>query len=81
MKMGVFGGEPGCLRGDQRGPTSLCCAVRVGIDERLKIGRVLHARTDSELQAATDAMHTEWQGLKMDTRDAQLRRAVGKACN
>ena len=39
------------------------------------------ARTDAELQAATDAMHTSWQRLKMDTRDAQLRRAVRKACN
>ena len=26
-------------------------------------------------------MHTAWQRLKMDTRDAQLRRAVRKACN
>ena len=39
------------------------------------------ARTEAELQAATDAMHTAWQRLKMDTRDAQLRRAVRKACN
>ena len=39
------------------------------------------ARTEAELQAATDAMHTVWQRLKMDTRDAQLRRAVKKACN
>ena len=39
------------------------------------------ARTEAELQAATDAMHTAWQRLKMDTRDAQLRRAVMKACN
>ena len=39
------------------------------------------ARTEDELQAATDAMHTAWQRLKMDTRDAQLRRAVRKACN
>ena len=38
------------------------------------------ARTEAELQAATDAMHTAWQHLKMDTRDAQLRRAVRKAC-
>ena len=28
------------------------------------------ARTEAELQAATDAMHTAWQRLKMDTRDA-----------
>ena len=39
------------------------------------------ARTEAELQAATDAMHKTWQRLKMDTRDAQLRRAVRKACN
>ena len=39
------------------------------------------ARTEAELHAATDAMHTAWQRLKMDTRDAQLRRAVRKACN
>ena len=40
------------------------------------------ARTEAELQAATDAMHTTgWQRLKMDTRDTQLRRAVLKACN
>ena len=39
------------------------------------------ARTEAELQAATDAMHAAWQRLKMDTRDAQLRRAVRKACN
>ena len=36
------------------------------------------ARTEAELQAATDAMHTAWQRLKMDTRDAQLRRASGR---
>ena len=39
------------------------------------------ARTEAELQAAADAMHAAWQRLKMDTRDAQLRRAVKKACN
>ena len=39
------------------------------------------ARTEAELQAATDAMHTAWQRLKMETSDAQLRRAVRKACN
>ena len=39
------------------------------------------ARTEAELQAATDAMHTAWQRQRMDTRDAQLRRAVRKACN
>ena len=39
------------------------------------------ARTEAELQAATDALHAAWQQLKMNTRDAQLRRNVGKACN
>ena len=40
------------------------------------------ARTEAELlQDATDAMHTAWQRLRMDTRDAQLRRAVRKARN
>ena len=39
------------------------------------------ARTEAELQVAPDAMHTAWQRLKMDTRDAQLRRAVREACN
>ena len=39
------------------------------------------ARTEAELQAATDAMHTAWQRLKMDTMHVQLRRAVRKACN
>ena len=39
------------------------------------------AQTEAELQTATDAMHTAWQRLKTDTRDAQLLRAVRKACN
>ena len=39
------------------------------------------ARTEVELQDATDAMHIAWQRLRMDTGDAQLRRAVRKACN
>ena len=39
------------------------------------------ARTEAELQAAADAMHAAWQRLKLDTKDAQLRRAVRKACN
>ena len=51
--------------------------------ERRRPGRGWNgdARTEAELQAAIDAMHTAWQCLKMDTRDAQLRRAVRKACN
>ena len=40
-----------------------------------------NAKTEAELQTATDAMHAAWQRLKTDTRDAQLRRAVRKACN
>ena len=39
------------------------------------------ARTEAELQAATDAMHAALQRLKIGTRDAQLPRAVRKACN
>ena len=39
------------------------------------------AHTEAELQTATDAMHAAWKRLKTDTRDAQLRRAVRKACN
>ena len=36
---------------------------------------------EAELQVATDAMYTAWEDLNMDMRDAQLRRAVSKACN
>ena len=39
------------------------------------------AQTEAELQTATDAMQAAWQRLKADTRGAQLRRAVRKACN
>ena len=39
------------------------------------------ARTEAELQAATDAMHAAWQHLKLGTRDAQQQRAVRKADN
>ena len=39
------------------------------------------AQAEAELQTATDAMNAAWQRLKTDTRDAQLRRAVRKACN
>ena len=39
------------------------------------------AHTTAELQAATDAMHAAWQRLKMDTRTAQLRRAVRYTSN
>ena len=51
--------------------------------ERRRPGRGWNgdARTEAELQAAIDAMHAAWQRLKMDTRDAQLWRAVRKACN
>ena len=38
------------------------------------------ARTEAELLlAATDAMHAAWQRLKIDTRDAQLRRVRSAA--
>ena len=39
------------------------------------------AQMKAELQTTTDAMHTAWQRLETDTRDAQLQRAVRKACN
>ena len=39
------------------------------------------AQTEAELKTATDAMYAAWQRLKTGTRDAQLRRAVRKACN
>ena len=39
------------------------------------------ARTEAELQDATNAMYAAWQRLKMDTKDAQLRKAVRNACN
>ena len=50
--------------------------------ERRKPGRGWSgdARTETELQAATGAMHAAWQRLKMDTRNAKLWRAVRKAC-
>ena len=38
-------------------------------------------QTEAELHTATDAMHTAWQQLETDTRDAQLRRAARKECN
>ena len=48
--------------------------------ERRRTGRGWSGdtRTEAELQPAMDAA---WQRLKMDTRDAQLRRAARKACN
>ena len=39
------------------------------------------AKTEAELQTATDAIHAASQRLKTDIRDAQLQRAVRKACN
>ena len=39
------------------------------------------AQTEAELLVATDPMHAAWLRLKMDTRDAQLWRDVGRhAC-
>ena len=39
------------------------------------------AQAEAELQTATDAMHAARRRLKTDTRDAQLRKTVRKACN
>ena len=39
------------------------------------------SQTEAELQAAADAMHAACQRLKVDTRNAQLRRTVRKVCN
>ena len=49
--------------------------------ERIRPGRGWSgdARTEAELLAATDAMHAAWQRLKIDTRDAQLRRVRSAA--
>ena len=44
-------------------------------------GRSAEAQIEAGLQAATNAMLVAWQRLKMDTRDAQLQRAVRKVCN
>ena len=51
--------------------------------ERRKRGRGWSGdtQTEVELQAAIDAMHASWQRLKMDTRNAQLQRAIRHACN
>ena len=48
--------------------------------ERRRQGRGLSGdtHTEAELQTATDAMHASWQRLTTDTRDAQLRTALGK---
>ena len=48
---------------------------------RPRRGWNVEAQTEAELQAATDAVHAAWQRLKMNTRDAQLRSAIRKACN
>ena len=39
------------------------------------------APMETGIHAMTDAKHASWQSLKVDTRDAQLRRAVRNACN
>ena len=51
--------------------------------ERRRPGRGWNGnvQTEAQLQTATDAMHAAWQRQKTDTRDAQLRRVVRKACN
>ena len=38
-------------------------------------------QTKAELQTATDAMHAAWRRLKTDTREAQVRKTVRRACN
>ena len=55
----------------------------IPLQERRRLGRGWSgdARTEAELLAATDAMHTERQRLKMNTRDAQLRRVIKRSCN
>ena len=55
----------------------------IPLQERRRTGRGWSgdARTEAELQATTGAMNAAGQRLKMDTRDAQLRSTVRKACN
>ena len=38
------------------------------------------AQTQSELEKAETEMRTAWSNLKADTKDAELRRAVRRAC-
>ena len=61
----------------------LTAELAIPPQERRRLGRSWSgdSQTEAGLQAATDAMHAAWQHLKTDTRDAQLRRAVRKACN
>ena len=55
----------------------------IPLPERRRPGRgwTRDAQTEAELQTATDAMHAAWQRLKIDTRDAQLRKAARKTRN
>ena len=55
----------------------------IPLQERRRLGRGWSgdARTEAELLASTDAMHTARQRLKMNTRDAQLRRVIKRPCN
>ena len=39
------------------------------------------AQTEAELQASADVIHTAWQRIKIDTRNAQPRTVVRYACN
>ena len=57
--------------------------LAIATQERREPGRgwIEDAGTEADLQAATGATHAAWQRLKMETRDAQLRRASRKACN
>ena len=38
------------------------------------------AQTKSELEMAETETHTAWNNLKADTKDAELRKAVRRAC-
>ena len=51
--------------------------------ERRRLGRGWSggAQTGAELQAPTDVIHAARQRVKIDTRDAQLRKVVRHACN
>ena len=58
------------------------CGARDTAEERKK-GRERwsgDAQTKAELEIAETEMHTAWSNLKVDTKDAELRKAVRRAC-
>ena len=57
------------------------CAIPPQERTRPERGWSGDAQAEAELQIATSAIHTAWQRLETDTRDAQLRRTVRKECN